>query len=98
MIPVNKFKLLSDKTICLNFKKNWISSVGPSKKFEDKFKKLIGKILFLCIKWFSCFGCCTKVIDIKGDEVIIPNFTIISPAISVIEFCSIQLIVILCGI
>ena len=46
MIPVNKFKLLtSDRKIILNaLKKNWISSAGPEvKKFEDNFKKLIGK-------------------------------------------------------
>ena len=90
MIPVNKFKLLpSDKTILLKaLKKNWISSVGPEvKKFEDKFKKLIGKKYCSSVSSGSAaLDVALKVIDIKkGDEVIIPNFTIISPAISVIK-------------
>ena len=90
MIPVNKFKLLpSDRKILINaIKKNWISSVGPEvKKFEDKFKKLIGKKYCSSVSSGSAaLDIALKVIDIKkGDEVIIPNFTIISPAISIIK-------------
>ncbi len=90
MISVNKFKLLpSDRKIVIEaLKKNWISSVGPEvKKFEDRFKKLIGKKYCSSVSSGSAaLDVVLKVIDIqKGDEVIIPNFTIISPAISIIK-------------
>ena len=90
MIPVNKFKLLaSDRKIILNaLKRNWISSAGPEvKKFEDIFKKLIGKKYCSSVSSGSAaLDIALKVIDIKkGDEIIIPNFTIISPAISIIK-------------
>ena len=90
MIPVNKFKLLtSDRKIILNaLKRNWISSAGPEvKKFEDNFKKLIGKKYCSSVSSGSAaLDIALKVIGIKkGDEIIIPNFTIISPAISIIK-------------
>jgi perosamine synthetase len=87
MIPVNKFSLLeSDKKIIIKaLNNNWISSAGPEvKKFEDSFKKLIGKKYCSSVSSGSAaLDVALKVINIKkGDEVIIPNFTIISPAIS----------------
>tara|TARA_Y100001970_G_scaffold133625_1_gene164640 strand:- start:2105 stop:3226 length:1122 start_codon:yes stop_codon:yes gene_type:complete len=90
MIPVNKFKLTTeDKKLAIKaLNKNWISSAGPEVKlFENKFKKLIGK------KYCSSVSSGTAALEIalkiinlkKGDEVIIPNFTIISSAIAVIK-------------
>ena len=79
MIPVNKFKLLaSDRKILLNaLKRNWISSVGPEvKKFEDNFKKLIGKRYCSSVSSGSAaLDIVLKVIGIKkGDEIIIPFY------------------------
>ena len=90
MIPVNKFKLqLNDKKLLLKaLNDNWISSVGPEvKKFENEFKKLIGKKYCSSVSSGSAaLDIALKVIDIKrGDEVIIPNFTIISSAISIVK-------------
>ena len=90
MIPVNKFSLNSqDKKILIkSLNKNWISSAGPEvQKFENKFKKLIGKKYCSSLSSGSAaLDVALKVLDIKkGDEVIIPNFTIISPAISIIK-------------
>mgnify|MGYP000116672605 CR=1 FL=1 len=90
MIPVNKFKLApEDKKLAIKvLNNNWISSGGPEVKiFENKFKKLIGK------KYCSAVSSGTAALEIslkilnlkKGDEVIIPNFTIISSAIAVIK-------------
>ena len=90
MIPVNKFKLLAtDRNILIKaLKNNWISSAGPEvKEFENKFKKLIGhKYCSSVSSGSAALDVALKVIDIKkGDEVIIPNFTIISSAISVVK-------------
>ena len=90
MIPVNKFKLKSEdrKILIKSLKNNWISSAGPEVKiFENKFKKLIGKKYCSSVSSGSAaLDVALKVIDIKkGDEVIIPNFTIISPAISIVK-------------
>ena len=90
MIPVNKFRLLrSDKKIITKaLNNNWISSAGPEvKKFEDSFKKLIGKKYCSSVSSGSAaLDVALKVINLQeGDEVIIPNFTIISPALSIIR-------------
>ncbi len=90
MIPINKFKLKAEdrKILIKSLKNNWISSAGPEVKiFEDKFKKLIGKKYCSSVSSGSAaLDVALKVIDIKkGDEVIIPNFTIISPAISIVK-------------
>jgi perosamine synthetase len=90
MIPVNKFKLLAtDRSILIkSLKNNWISSAGPEvKEFENRFKKLIRhKYCSSVSSGSAALDVALKVIDIKkGDEVIIPNFTIISSAISVIK-------------
>ena len=64
-----------------------IFSRSRSKIFENKFKKLIGKKYCSSVSSGSAaLDVALKVIDIKkGDEVIIPNFTIISPAISIVK-------------
>tara|TARA_B100000579_G_scaffold63120_1_gene46366 strand:- start:1479 stop:2600 length:1122 start_codon:yes stop_codon:yes gene_type:complete len=90
MIPVNKFKLTSeDKKILIKaVKNNWISSAGPQVNlFEKKFSKLIGKRYCSAVSsGTAALEIALKIINIKkGDEVIIPNFTIISSAMAVIK-------------
>jgi perosamine synthetase len=90
MISVNKFKLeQSDKQKLISaLNNNWISSAGPEvTEFENKFKKLIGKKYCSSVSSGSAaLDIALKVINLKkNDEVIIPNFTIISSAISVIK-------------
>lgn len=83
MIPVNTPLLDGNekKYLLSCIKDNWISSEGPFvKKFEDSFKKLIGK------DYASAVSSGTAALDIaieslnlkEGDEVILPSFTIIS--------------------
>ena len=90
MIPVNKLILnKSDARAVYNsINKNWISSAGPHvKKFEKKFAQIIDK------KYCSSVSNGTAALEIalktinleKGDQVIIPNFTIISNAMAVIK-------------
>jgi len=90
MIPVNRpiVTNLDAKSVYKVVKDGWISSNGPQVKiFENKFKKFIGK------KYGSAVTSGTAALEIalkcinikKNDEVIIPNFTIISSALAVIK-------------
>ncbi len=90
MIPVNRPIVTSKdaKSVYKSIKDGWISSNGPQVKiFENKFKKFIGK------KYGSAVSSGTAALEIalkcinikKNDEVIIPNFTIISNALAVIK-------------
>ena len=69
-------------------KDSWISSDGPEiKKFENTFSKFINKKHSIAVSsGTAALEVAMKAIGIrKGDEVIIPNFTIISNALSVIK-------------
>ena len=69
-------------------KNSWISSDGPEVKlFEKKFSKFINmKYSVSVANGTAALEIAMKAIDIgPGDEVIIPNFTIISNALSVIK-------------
>ena len=90
MISVNKLILDNSdaKKVFKVIKNNWISSSGPEIiKFEKKFASLIGK------KYSSLVTSGTAALEIavkslnlkKNDEVIIPNFTIISNALAVFK-------------
>ncbi len=90
MIPVNKPIILKEdsKKIFDAAKSGWISSAGPQiKEFEKKFKNFIGK------KFASTVSSGTAALEVslksldlkKEDEVIIPNFTIISNLLAVIK-------------
>ena len=90
MIPVNKPIISKGDAnhIFKTAKSGWISSAGPEIKiFENKFKNLIGK------KYSSTVSSGTAALEIslkclnlkKNDEVIIPNFTIISNLLAVIK-------------
>ncbi|MCO4753582.1 MAG: DegT/DnrJ/EryC1/StrS family aminotransferase [Bacteriovoracaceae bacterium] len=68
--------------------KGWISSGGPYiLEFEDKFKKLNNRLYASsCSSGTAALILALQAIGIKeGDEVIVPNFTIISCAQAVIE-------------
>ena len=90
MIPVNK-PIISKEDANLIYKtakSGWVSSAGPEIKiFENKFKNFIGK------KYSSTVSSGTAALEIalkcldlnKNDEVIIPNFTIISNLLAVIK-------------
>ena len=89
-LPVNK-PLLTKKdinSVSNSLKSGWISSEGPGvKKFEKNFSKFIGH------KYSVAVSSGTAALDIavkslnlkKNDEVIIPNFTIISNALAAIK-------------
>ena len=89
-IPVNKPLITKGDINYLNksISKGWISSEGPEvKKFENNFSKFIGhKYAVAVSSGTAALEIAVKSLRLKkGDEVIIPNFTIISNAIAVIK-------------
>ena len=89
-IPVNKPLITKEDIKYLNksISKGWISSEGPEvRKFENNFSNFIGH------KYSVAVSSGTAALEIavkslrlkKGDEIIIPNFTIISNAIAVFK-------------
>ena len=69
-------------------KAGWISSEGPEvKKFEENFSKYIGhKYAIAVSSGTAALEIAIKSLNLKkGDEVIIPNFTIISNALAAIK-------------
>ena len=88
--PVNIPRVTQNdiKSVTGVMKKSWISSDGPEVKlFEEKFSKLINKKYSIAVSnGTAALEIAMKAIGIKkGDEVIIPNFTIISNALAVIK-------------
>ncbi len=88
--PVNIPKVTSSdiKNVSRVMKESWISSDGPEvKKFESKFSKFINKKYSVAVSnGTAALEIAMKAIGIRpGDEVIIPNFTIISNALAVIK-------------
>lgn len=90
MIPINQPLITKEDAIAVykSVKSGWISSAGPEiELFENKFKKIIGK------KYCSLVANGTAALEIaikslnlkKNDEVILPNFTIISNILAVIK-------------
>ena len=89
-IPVNKPLITREDLKYLNksISKGWISSEGPEvKRFENNFSNFIGN------KYSVAVSSGTAALEIaikslklkKGDEVIIPDFTIISNAMAVLK-------------
>jgi len=69
-------------------KRGWISSDGPEiKKFEKEFSRFIDKKYSVAVSsGTAALEIAIKALDIKkNDEVLIPNFTIISNALAVIR-------------
>ena len=89
MIPVNQPLITKQDAIAVykSVKSGWISSVGPQIKiFENKFKKIIDKkYCSLVANGTAALEIAIKALNLKkNDEVIIPNFTIISNIFAVI--------------
>ena len=89
-IPVNKPLITREDLNYINksISKGWVSSEGPEvKRFENNFSNFIGN------KYSVAVSSGTAALEIaikslklkKGDEVIIPNFTIISNAMAVLK-------------
>ena len=71
-----------------SLKDGWISSDGPNvEKFEKKFSKYVERKYSIAVSnGTAALEIAIKALDIKkGDEVLIPNFTIISNALAVIK-------------
>ena len=69
-------------------KSGWISSDGPEvKKFESEFSKFIGRKYSVAVSsGTAALEIAIKALGIKkNDEVLIPNFTIISNALAVVK-------------
>ncbi|WP_298262446.1 DegT/DnrJ/EryC1/StrS aminotransferase family protein [uncultured Lutibacter sp.] len=98
MIPVNKPLMIGNelKYVRECIETGWVSSEGPFvNKFENDFSKYIGK------KYGTAVSNGSAALDIavqalcigKGDEVIMPTFTIISPAFSVLRAGAIPVLI-----
>jgi len=71
-----------------SLKKGWISSDGPEvKKFEEKFSKYVDRKYSIAVSsGTAALEIAVKALGIKkNDEVLVPNFTIISNALAVIK-------------
>ena len=89
-IPVNKPLITKEDIKYLNksISKGWISSEGPEvKKFENNFSNFIGHKYSVAVSsGTAALEIAVKSLGLKkGDEIIIPNFTIISNAIAVFK-------------
>ena len=89
-IPVSKPFITSENVRAVNrvIKNGWISSDGPEVSlFEKKFSKKINRKFSVAVSnGTAALEIAIKALGIKkDDEVLIPNFTIISNAISVIR-------------
>ena len=88
--PVSMSNVTRKDIISVNkaLKTGWISSEGPEvKKFEKNFSKYIGhKYAVAVSSGTAALEIAIKSLNLKkGDEIIIPNFTIISNALAAIK-------------
>ena len=91
MIPVfsRKFNKVDKKHINICLKNNWVSSNGPytqalSKKIKKKFNS---RFVSFVSSGTAALECAFSAINLKkGDEVIIPSFTIVSCLNTVLRF------------
>ena len=88
--PVSKPYISKQDILSVNktFKNGWISSNGPEiNKFEKEFSKLVNRKYSTTVSnGTGALEIAVKALGIKkGDEVLIPNFTIISNALAVIK-------------
>ena len=89
-IPVNKplITKIDADSVYVVLKDGWVSSEGSNvKKFENKFSKFIGHKYSVAVSsGTAALEIAVKSLNLKkNDEVIIPNFTIISNALAVIK-------------
>ena len=97
-IPVNEpFIGEKEKTLVMEcLESGWISSEGPFvAKFEESFSKFVKrKHGIACSSGSSALDIAITALDIKpGDEVILPSFTIISCASSIVRAGAIPVVV-----
>lgn len=90
MIPVNQVLITKKDALSVYnvVKSGWVSSSGKKIiEFEGKLKKYIGKkYCSLVANGTAALEIAVKSLDLKkGDEIITPNFTIISNALSIIK-------------
>jgi perosamine synthetase len=90
MIPVNTPLLAGneEKYLLECLRTGWISSEGPFiKKFEEKFATYVSREYGIAVSNGSAaLDVAIQALDLKkGDEVILPTFTIISPAQSIVR-------------
>jgi perosamine synthetase len=98
MIPVNTPLLDGNerKYLLECIDSGWISSEGPFvKKFEDAFAQTVGrKYAIACANGSGALDIAVAAAGIgPGDEVILPTFTIISPAASIVRAGGIPVVV-----
>lgn len=89
-IPVNQpiIDPTDIKAVTKSLKSGWISSEGPNvKKFEEKFSKFIGHKFGVAVSnGTAALEIAVKSLNLKkNDEIIIPNFTIISNALPALK-------------
>ncbi len=90
IVPVNTPLLGGrEKEYLMNcIETGWISSEGPFvEEFEDKFSQYIGREYGIsCSNGSAALDIAVAALELtKGDEVILPTFTIISPALSIVR-------------
>ncbi|MAT79622.1 MAG: aminotransferase DegT [Flavobacteriales bacterium] len=76
------------RAVTKSLKSGWISSEGPNvKKFEEKFSKFIGHKFGVAVSnGTAALEIAVKSLNLKkNDEIIIPNFTIISNALPALK-------------
>jgi len=98
MIPVNEPLLNGNEKKYLNecIDTGWISSEGPFvKKFEENFSKRMGRKhgIAVCNGSMALDAACIAIGLEKGDEVIMPTFTIISCAAAIVRTGAIPVLV-----
>ena len=89
-IPVSIPHITKRDILSVNqsLKKGWISSDGPEvKKFEEKFSKYVDRKYSIAVSsGTAALEIAVKALGIKkNDEVLVPNFTIISNVLAVIK-------------
>ena len=101
-IPVNKPLITKTDVGAVHrvLKSGWVSSEGPNvKNFENKFSQFIGhKHAVAVSSGTAALEIAVKSLNLKkNDEVIIPNFTIISNALAVLK-CGLKIKLIDCDL
>ena len=90
MIPVSKPKIIKEdiRQVVKSLNEGWVSSDGPNVlKFEKKFARFLGKKYCIAVSsGTAALEIAVKSLNLKKkDEILIPNFTIISNAFAVIR-------------
>ena len=90
MIPVSKPKIIKEdiRQVVKSLNEGWVSSDGPNVlKFEKKFARFLGKKYCIAVSsGTAALEIAVKSLNLKkNDQVLIPNFTIISNALAVVR-------------